>query len=242
MSKTRLLLSALAVCAWFGSAGSAAAHSMWLTEKAGGLEVQYGHENALDPYKPDRVIDIRALSASGTPLPPMVQRSETAVTVGIKDVALVSATYDNKIWTKSAARGWVNQSRSEVPDGSQSGQSIKFTKVYLAPLRDFIKPAGQALEIVPQADPASLKAGDRLRVQILLNGKPLAGAKVATNMFDYTSSAEEATTDGNGIVTATVPVGRSMAGVEIEYFAKSPPGSMTDGTWYTASITFRIAR
>lgn len=38
---------------------------------------------------------------------------------------------------------------------------------------------GHVLEIVPQQDPRSLKAGESLRVQVLFRGQPLAGAQVA---------------------------------------------------------------
>ncbi len=40
------------------------------------------------------------------------------------------------------------------------------------------KSAGHKLEILPLADPTALKAGDTLKVRILFEGKPLAGAKV----------------------------------------------------------------
>ena len=153
---------------------------------------------------------------------------------------MVSAAYDNKAWTKSASKGWVNLPRAEVPDGSQSGLSQKFTKTYLKPVRDFSKPLGQPLELIPLSDPAALKTGDRLKIRVLLDGKPLAGAKVAANMFDYSDKAEKVTTDADGAVTVTVPA-RRMAGVEIEHFAKTPGDNRIDGIWYTSSITFRVS-
>ena len=41
------------------------------------------------------------------------------------------------------------------------------------------KPFGQKLEIVSLADPTALRAGDTLRVRLLFQGKPLAGAVVS---------------------------------------------------------------
>lgn len=221
-------------------AGEASAHSMWLADKDSALEIQYGHENDLDPYKPERVAGIRAYAADGTELKPQVVMGEKAVTIEAGGAAMVSAAYDNKAWTKSASKGWVNLSRAEVPDGSQSGLSQKFTKTYLKPSRDFGKPLGQALELIPLSDPASLKPGDELKLRVLLDGKPLAGVKVAANMFDYGDKAEKVIADVEGVVTVTVPA-RRMAGVEIEHFAKAVGDSEIDGIWYTSSITFRIS-
>ncbi len=44
--------------------------------------------------------------------------------------------------------------------------------------RAFDRVLGHPLEIVPQSDPSRLRAGDTLRVRLVLLGKPAAGAKV----------------------------------------------------------------
>ena len=41
------------------------------------------------------------------------------------------------------------------------------------------KPVGQRLEIVPESDPRALRVGKRLRVRVLLEGKPLPGLIVS---------------------------------------------------------------
>jgi hypothetical protein len=41
------------------------------------------------------------------------------------------------------------------------------------------KPIGQRLEIVPESDPRTLRVGRRLRVRVLLDGKPLPGLIVS---------------------------------------------------------------
>jgi len=42
----------------------------------------------------------------------------------------------------------------------------------------FFRVIGHRLKIVPQADPFSLKAGEKLPVLVLFDGKPLAGEEV----------------------------------------------------------------
>ena len=240
MIRLKTRLSILVVSVALLLAGEASAHSMWLAEKNGVLEIQYGHEHDLDPYKPERVGDIRAFAADGAKVKPQVRSSGGIVSIEPAGAAMVSAAYDNKAWTKSASKGWVNLPRAEVLDGSQSGLSQKFTKTYLKPTRGFARPLGQPLELIPLSDPAALKTGDRLNIRVLLDGKPLAGVKVAGNMFDYSDKAEKVVTDADGIVTVTVPA-RRMAGIEIEHFAKVSGDSGIDGIWYTASITFRVS-
>lgn len=241
MTGLNLSLRVVAAAALFIIAGDAWAHSMWLAPKGDVLEIQYGHENDLDPYKPERVGDVRAFAANGGERKVQLRGAGNIVAIDAPGAALVSATYDNKVWTKSASKGWVNLPRAEVPDGSQSGLSQKFTKAYLAPMRDFARPLGQPLELVPLTDPAGMKADEKLKIRVLLEGKPLVGVKVAANMFDYSDKAEKLVTDAEGVVTITIPP-RQMAGVEVEYFAKAPDGSRIDGTWYTSSVTFRVAR
>ena len=47
------------------------------------------------------------------------------------------------------------------------------------------RPVGLSLEIVPQKSPYALAAGEALPVQILYDGKPLAGATVKLNNLDF---------------------------------------------------------
>ena len=44
--------------------------------------------------------------------------------------------------------------------------------------RVFDRAAGQALELLPMRDPETLRSGDTIAVQVLLNGQPLANARV----------------------------------------------------------------
>jgi uncharacterized GH25 family protein len=48
----------------------------------------------------------------------------------------------------------------------------------LADDRSWREPVGQRLEIVPESDPTALRAGDKLLVRVLKDGKPIAGFAV----------------------------------------------------------------
>ncbi|MDQ3036191.1 MAG: DUF4198 domain-containing protein [Myxococcota bacterium] len=64
---------------------------------------------------------------------------------------------------------------------------------------------GQTLEVVPSSDPARLRAGDQLRVIILLRGAPLAGASVGVWSRDAAGAhTRELRSDSRGEVTIDV--------------------------------------
>lgn len=61
--------------------------------------------------------------------------------------------------------------------GKSREMYAKFAKTYVVAGQstgNFAKPLGLKIEIVPQADPADLKPGDKLPVQLLFDGKPIA--------------------------------------------------------------------
>lgn len=64
---------------------------------------------------------------------------------------------------------------------------------------------GQRLEIIPQANPYEMKLGDRLRVRVFFDTKPLAGAKVFAYSHDGGAVREQAVkTSSEGLVEFTI--------------------------------------
>lgn len=55
----------------------------------------------------------------------------------------------------------------------------RYTKLLLPGGAGATEALGHALEIVPERSPSDIKAGDRLAVRVLFNGKPLAGVRVS---------------------------------------------------------------
>lgn len=52
------------------------------------------------------------------------------------------------------------------------------------------RPLGHRLEIINEADPFSLKAGDALAVRLMFDGKPLAGARLVIGSTDEASATQ----------------------------------------------------
>jgi uncharacterized GH25 family protein len=82
----------------------------------------------------------------------------------------------------------------------------RFLKTYVQAgsdkTEDFKKPMGFKIEIIPQNNPAFLKLGDELEVQLLYNGKPLPKNRMMATYETYSEKPEDyaqsVTTDKNG--------------------------------------------
>jgi nickel transport protein len=223
-------------------AGPAAAHSVWLQpDKDGKLVVENGHPGeASDPYDPSRITNAYAVDTNGNPVAATVIAGDNSASVSTAaPAALVAALFDNKYWAKGKDGKWNNGPKGTVADPTIAGPSYKMPKTYLTTSSVFGKPFGLDLEIIPLADPVSLKAGDKLTVQVLLKGRPLPDADVVEDIYvDHDTKPRKLKTDKDGKVTVTVPK-RKFAGIELSHFAKDA-GSDVEGTFYNASITFPV--
>ncbi|MCW0235641.1 MAG: DUF4198 domain-containing protein [Ferrovibrio sp.] len=222
-------------------AGSAAAHSVWIEpDKSGRLMINNGDPGELDSYDPARVTKAWAYDKDGKAVAAEVDRMDKSAAVKpAGNAALVAAYFDNKYWAKGQDGKWSNGPKGTVNNPTVAGPSIKMPKTYLAPVASFARPLGLDLEIVPQADPATLKAGDKLTVLVLLKGQPLADAGLVGDIFlGHDVKAEKLKTDKDGKATVTVPK-RVFAGIEVSHFAKDA-GSTVEGSFYNASLVFKV--
>jgi nickel transport protein len=237
-----VFVSALAAALALLAAQPAAAHSVWLQpDKDGRLVIENGDAGEpSDPYDPARITQAWAVDRDGKTVAVAIDRAATAAALRPDAKAAVTAAlFDNKYWAKGQDGKWNNGPKGTVANPTIAGPSFKFPKAHLAPSAAFAKPLGLALEIVPLADPATLKAGDRLTVQVLLQGRPLADASLVEDLYlHHDMKPKKLKTDAEGKVTITVPQ-RSRAGVEVTYFDKQP-GSSVEGTFYNASLVFPV--
>ncbi len=153
----------------------------------------------------------------------------------------------------------VNGFATKTPDGYQRGKnkkevenpifcssSVKYTKAVFtvgqAGGDAYAKPLGQAMEIVPLKDPATLKTGDILPVQILKEGQPARtfvygtydGFTDEANTFGYTTK-----TDKEGVANIKLIHDGTwvlIAKVEEPY----PDTSVCDMQRWAASLTFYV--
>jgi uncharacterized GH25 family protein len=201
--------------------GSASAHDVWLTftgePSSRRAIVNYGHPDDRPPAFADKVVDLMAITAKGRTslLKGLELKTEKGVTVvetkpfADDKHALLAARYDNGFWIKLADGTYRNATKRLVPDAPDSMWSVKFAKALTGADAPWDTVLGQGLEIVPLSDPAKATVGQTLRVKVLFQGTPLAGAEVERG-DGVTVVAEKDiprfTTDAEGV--ASVPLVR----------------------------------
>ena len=120
----------------------------------------------------------------------------------------------------------------------------KYAKAYVVagdPTAAWQKPVGLTIEIVPLADPAALKPGSELPVQVLWRGQPLAGMRIeaAWASAGQNGIAIVGRTDSEGRIRVPFdkPGQWRISGVAIERTADDP-----DAAWesFWAALTLEV--
>lgn len=216
---------------------AASAHGVWLAERWGETGIIYGHGAGDDPYDPAKVTRLEAFDSAGKPLPIKSEaRGKHAVAVAEGEPAVVIVEFDNGFWSKGADGKWVNKGKSAVPGATEAGHYVKYN-VSLYGHGDAV-PAlpAQTLQVVPLANPVELGAGKPLKVRVLFEGKPLAGAEI---MPDYVNASEAilGKTDANGEAEVTVRNdGLNVIAVSHELAVTGNPDADTVGHFATLSF------
>ena len=207
MKKT--LLAALVAVA-----SLAQAHELWVNAPAKiaadtvlKADLAYGHDYpAAEPIEADRLHIFKPLQLIGMDgkAQDMNQQGENYQYVSKeklgKGAYWVSAIYQPTFWSKNDS-GWKQQNLKDMPDASTCQQAQMFGKALVVAGDDAVdvaavsKPVGQALEIVPLADPTQIKLDAVFPLQVYYDGKPLAGATVTATADTFMEKDLEATHD-----------------------------------------------
>lgn len=188
----------------FAAAGSAHGHGLWTEQRRGAIEVVYGHGAEDNVFKAQKISSAWAWDGQGRQIPVTVERlADHARLKPLRAPAGVAVVLNNGAWSQTPDKQWVNEDRSKVRDAISSIHTWKYS---LAIYREGAKlPPLKALRlvIVPQVDPLKVGPGKALPVQVLLDGKPLAGVEL---IGDYRGAPHQvaATTDGEGRANVVV--------------------------------------
>lgn len=181
-----MLVRVTAVLLLTCAAAAVQAHELWIAREAGGYTLYYGHHHhghhhadhagARAPaYARDFVREARCYDADGRVVaeggggsPWRMQGSCAALTLA------ASSGY----WSKTP-QGTRNLPKNRVEQVVKSWRSWEWVKRLDAWSPALARPLTPGLEIVPLEDPFALREGDKLRLLISYEGRPLAGAVVA---------------------------------------------------------------
>lgn len=186
---------------------SALAHETWIEKKEGQLLVLRGHGGTGEAYDPVHLKEPKAFDTKGQATDVKILKNKENATLSTNsNPAVVAALYDSGYWLKTTD-GWKKATKREGKGKYNIVESInskQWCKGLLAPSTKACEPLGQRFEIVPQTDPTTLRAGDKLGVKVIFDGKPVGGAIVETVEGHKSDQKTPFKTDKNGI--ASVPI------------------------------------
>lgn len=220
----------------------AVAHDAWLMEKDGGLVAAWGHGEKLDPYNPQFVKEPKAFDCNGGTVPLQIDKEKDRVLLSWKSTpAVVTIVFDAGCWVKTTD-GWKHISKRKAKGKYtvlESWKSDKYCKSLLKPCDSFARPYGLVMEIVPEKDPFSIKAGGTLPIKVLKDGKPFQGAVIKTGDVGHAASKDLPKTDKDG--KASVAIEKAGPQLIIASFRtplKDDPEA--DRLSLATTLTFRI--
>lgn len=197
---------AAAALAGMLSATTANAHGIWFAQRAKQLALIYGvGADDLDAVKRvPQVTSIAGYDAQWKPVPTKIRIAGPLPFIDSDGATVaVAAVLDNGIWSKTPDGEWVKKGKDEVPNATASEHTFKYAVHLTGPLTTPV-PAlpGQTLQLTPVgAIPAEM--GKPLKLQVMLNGKPAAGARVLTD-FVNDPDGKPVMTAADGTVTVNV--------------------------------------
>jgi uncharacterized GH25 family protein len=167
-----------------------------------------------------------------------------------KGTYLVTGEYIPTFWTQTKESGWEIKPKNEVKGQiTESYRTAIYAKgVYnvdgAADTELITKPIGQKIELVPQSNPATLKVGEKFRLQLLYDGKPLANEPVYGLVEGYGGDlhnikAFQNTTDKNGFVDF-IPWKTGAWQLEVRYGIVPADTTTHDIDYWNAKFNFLV--
>jgi len=216
----------------------ATAHDVWLVNKGSYAELQYGHEIP-EVYNPAKVVEYRGFDASGAaialktvPLP-----QSFGIVPDPKAVA-VTVVLDNGYWiATSTSSEWKNVSLETARRFSEYSNPIKYHKSLYRWSDRMAKPLGLRFEIIPLKNPFTLKPGQSLPIQVLIEGKPDSGADVEYGL--HGDKAPTVKTDNQG--RASIPIqSKGEQFIAVDYKVPVTDAGEKLRTSYATSLRYEL--
>jgi uncharacterized GH25 family protein len=247
----------LIVCLFFFFSVTTSAHELWVQQsgyKNGIIKanIGYGHEFPNpEPIPADRLhifTPLALVTPAGTLN--MDQSGENYAfekKISLKKGSyMVLAFYKPTFWS-NGDNGWAQTDRIQRPDASYVEEAVMYAKTIVnvdgATDTSLIsKPTGMDLEIVPLANPATIKPGNVFPMQVLLNGKPAHFVQVEATFERFAAKdyiAFSGVTDGYGHIDF-IPLKAGFWIVRVKDTSEHPDKKKADERVLASSLTFTI--
>jgi uncharacterized GH25 family protein len=221
------------------SATTADAHAIWFAQRSKQLAFIYGvGADDLDSVK--RLPLVRSVAGYDAQYKPVATTLRVAGPMVMVDsespATVVTAVMFNGIWSKTPDGEWLKKGKDEVPNAVISEKNFKYA-VYLAGPLSAPMPAfpDQVVQIIP-VDALPEKMGEPLKLKILFNGKPVAGARVIADLVND-PDAPRLITGADGVVTIKVR-NQGINVVNATYDGPSDEPTKASKMEHEATLTF----
>ena len=225
------------------------------------IEAHVGHHfpNGESAIAPERIADFRLLSANeetrldngtvdGVAL--VAEAAElsagTVMTVLVlhpRSITLEGATFTKYIEEEDAQDSVAPDFLPGVTTVAQHEIYSKYAKAILTTGNDDVacRIVGLKMELVPECNPATVKPGERLPIRVLLDGEPVAGARVSTSCDRLQAGAyfSHVRTDEEGCAEIELPVSGYWF-VRSHLIRRHPDATVAQWESFWPSLTFRI--
>ena len=245
------VLATLLALGLLGTAAPAWAHYPWITasgdaESETTFRLGIGHVFPKDgPLAADRVAGIRLVGVDGDVETLVLEDREIhPLPKGADGARLIVAEQTPGFWSRTPEGGRPS-SRQQYADAFSCTESVNVMKAVVGrgSSKAWRHQQGHALELVPAQDPAALKAGDPLAIEVAWHGEPWQGEVKATYAgYDGRSDdgyALTLQTDGDG-VARFVPAASGYWLVRAHAGEDYPDPSVCDRRSYYSTLTFVI--
>ncbi|KXU31508.1 hypothetical protein A0J57_17115 [Sphingobium sp. 22B] len=221
-----------------GAAQRAIAHGMYVAPRHGTLGIVVGFSTDDDAYPVHKVASSVSYDAGGkaTPATLLLHSDHATISAPASTAALVT-TVDYGFYARPAGGKWKEMRKSVMPGAGEGLHAIKYN-VRIMGLGQQGKSHDLGLEIVPLADPMIMKLGDKLPLQVLLNGKPLKGVRLTEN-FLGDDTILTAPTDADGKTVTTLRASKLNV-ISIEYDAHVSGEPDVDFYRYFVTLDFDL--
>lgn len=225
------------------------------------VEAHVGHHFPVGEFAiaPERIADFRLLAPQGaTP----IDRYRVAGTALVAEIRAAGAGTQMAVLTLHprpitlAAEKFASYIRDEeaeafvmpafqagLTDTAQHEIYSKYAKAILRAQDDEVagRVVGQKMEIVPERNPATLRAGDRLPIRVLFDGAPIAGVRVSSgcDQLQQGGYAAHWRTDLAGRAEIELPSGGHWF-VRAHYIRRHPDPQLAEWESFWPSLTFRV--
>lgn len=211
------------------------AHELWLEQVPGGMVLRYGHSHsshdgeALISYGPDFVRAVDCVRDDGQVLGDVYSSASPLLIQ--RECAVLHVLTSSGFWTRTT-QGLRNQPASQLSGVLRSWESMEGVKRIETWNESLTEPLSDALEICPRSDPFRLRPGDKIRLRVTLEGRPVQGATVA---YD---GEPRGVTDSDGTVNLRIRHGGPQS---ISASLERPRADgLADTTVHATALTFDL--